>query len=223
MEEFRWIEHAAPAEMDALWAGGWRHFGERFFRCATMPHRGQTANVRPLRIDVPAFLPSRSQQRILHRNADLEVAFRMPQFDAERRRLFLRHRVRFKENIPDRLEDFLSDRPGVVPCPMLECGVQAADGRLLAASFLDVGTVAASAVFAVFEPSEARRSLGLLLILQELAWCAAHGKRWLYLGYSYDLPSAYDYKKRFAATERYDWQSRVWVPAPRELPSENEA
>jgi leucyl-tRNA---protein transferase len=217
VEDYQWLDAAAPAEMDALWAAGWRHFGARFFRCPTMPHRGQTAQVRPLRIDVAEFVPSASQKRIVQRNAGLAVTFPPAAIDAERQALFQRHRVRFTENIPDQLEDFLSENPAVVPCRTLECDVRDGAGKLLAASYLDLGERAASAVFAMFEPAESRRSLGLFLILSEIAWCRAQGRRWLYLGYSYDLPSAYDYKKRFAATERYDWPTRSWVPVPREL------
>ena len=37
-------------------------------------------------------------------------------------------------------------------------------------------------------------------------------KKFFYPGYAYDKPSFYDYKKKFANTEFFDWQSRLWLP-----------
>ena len=75
LDQFRNIHRATPAEMDELWAEGWRHFGTQFFRYASSWHGGQQVRVLPLRIDLRNFLPSRSQRRVLKRNADVRVAF----------------------------------------------------------------------------------------------------------------------------------------------------
>ncbi|NOT62514.1 MAG: arginine-tRNA-protein transferase, partial [Acidobacteria bacterium] len=140
-----------PAEMDALWANGWRHFGTYFFRYALAEYSEQSCTVMPLRIVLSRFTLSRSQQRILAKNRDVQVVIRDTAIDETKAVMFDRHRERFDHNVPDSLYTFLSYEPARVPCRNQELCVY--DGeRLLAASFLDVGARATSAVYAMFEP-----------------------------------------------------------------------
>ena len=195
---------ATPEEMDALWANGWRHFGTYFFRYALAEHREQICHVMPLRIVLSQFTLSRSQQRILAKNRDVQVVIRDTVIDETKAVLFDRHRERFDHNVPDSLYTFLSYEPARVPCRNQELCVY--DGeRLLAASFLDVGARATSAVYAMFEPDEHKRSLGIFTMLKAIEHSRALGCTHYYPGYAYREPSVYDYKKRFAALEYLDW------------------
>jgi leucyl-tRNA---protein transferase len=126
--------------------------------------------------------------------------------DAEREMMFVRHRSRFKENLPDSLSDFLSPAPSQVPCEAKECRLFLND-RLFAIGYFDVGQEAVSAVYSMFDPAESRRSPGIKLILEEIRWATEHEFRYFYLGYCYDQPSFYDYKKRFAGSEYLDWRT----------------
>jgi leucyl-tRNA---protein transferase len=166
------------------------------------------ARVEPLRIPVARFEPRPSQQRIRRKNRDLEVRIQTPQIDKIRTDLFEQHKLRFQENIPESLASFLGDHPEKGPTPCLEFGVYNSAGRLLAASWLDVGAKSVSSIYALFDPKEARRSLGLFTMLEELRYAQENGKQWYYSGYSYDIPSPYDYKKRFIPLERFDWKGR---------------
>jgi leucyl-tRNA---protein transferase len=82
----------------------------------------------------------------------------------------------------------------------------------LGTSYFDLGAEAMSAVYAMFEPEEAKRSLGILMILKEIEYAQTYGFRYLYTGYCYDQPSFYDYKRRFRGTEYFDWDSRTFFP-----------
>jgi arginyl-tRNA--protein-N-Asp/Glu arginylyltransferase len=206
LDQFQIIDHATPAQMDALWANGWRHFGMHFFRYASCWHDEQRVRVLLLRIDLRKFLPSRSQRRVLKRSADVRVEFGPATIDAERELMFARHRTRFKDNPPDSLGDFLSSTPSQVPCEAKECRLFASD-RLFGIGYFDVGHEAVSAVYSMFDPAESRRSPGIKLILEEARWAKEHEFRYFYLGYCYDQQSFYDYKKRFAGTEYLDWQT----------------
>ncbi len=123
--------------------------------------------------------------------------------------------MRFTENVPDSLRDFLSDHPATEPCRNVTIEVRR-EGELLAASFLDLGAESASSVYAMFDPKHSARSLGILTMLLEIEWARQLGKRRYYLGYAYTMPSVYDYKKAFGALESYDW-SRGWVPLPKDF------
>ena len=63
----------------------------------------------------------------------------------------------------------------------------------------------------MFEPSFASRSLGIFTLLKEIEFAKENGKSYFHLGYSYEGESFYDYKKRFRATEEYDWTG-IWRP-----------
>lgn len=199
-----------PELMDRLWARGWRHFGEYFFRYSIAYHEGGAQQVIPLRIDLTKFQLSRSQKRALNRNRDLTVIVRPSFIDEFKQELFHRHKQRFKHNVPDTIFDFLSDTPAEVPCPNREVAVFANE-TLIGVSFLDIGRDSASSVYAMFEPEESQRSLGVFMILQSIQHSAELNCRYYYPGYAYRGQSFYDYKKNFAGLEAYDWQTG-WQP-----------
>lgn len=204
----------APEMMDRLWAAGWRHFGSLFFRYNFSMDEAGVRTITPLRIDLEAFHPSKSQRRVLKKNADLHFEFVPAELSEEAREMFQRHKARFKDNVPDDLETFLSDTPATVPCPCVECRVFL-DQSLVATSFLDVGKRATSAVYGLFEPEHAERSLGTLTMLKEIEYSREQGCRYYYPGYATQEPSAYDYKKQFHGMEVLDWADGTWRPFSR--------
>lgn len=196
-------------DMDRLWEAGWRHFGEWFFRYNVMDDGGSLKSITPLRIDLERFTPSKSQRRVLRRNAGLRCEFAPARPGQDAREMFQRHKTRFRENIPESLDVFLSATPATVPCTCLECRVHDGD-RLVAVSYLDVGARAVSAVYGMFEPSESWRGLGTLTMLLEIEHARALGCRHYYPGYATREPGAYDYKKLFRALEVLDWETGRW-------------
>lgn len=206
---------SAPAEiMDRLWAAGWRHFGRYFFRYDTQPAPdGGVQSITPLRIDLTSCAFTKSQRRVLRKNADLRWEISPARLDDELRAMFQRHKQRFSHNVPDMLETFLGDDPASGPCECRMVRVFDAD-RLIAASFFDAGQQAASSIYGIFDPAENKRSLGIFTLLLEIQHCREAGLRWLYPGYATHEPSAYDYKKQFRGTEMLDWNTGEWRPLP---------
>ena len=206
-------EVTAPEQMDRLWEQGWRHFGTYFFRYPVAVHDDGIFRVMPLRLDLQRFVLSRSQKRVLAKNRDDRVLIRDASITAEKEALFYHHRRRFREHIPDSLHDFFSAEPATVPCRNREIGVYL-DGRLIAVSFLDIGKRSTSAVYAMFELAESRRSLGIFTMLEAIRYSQELGCRYYYPGYAYHEPSFYDYKKNFTGLEALDWR-RGWMPLRR--------
>lgn len=194
-----------PEQMDKLWATGWRHFGEYFYRYSIGYHDGEARVVIPLRIDLTTFSQSKSQKRAWTRNRDLKVVIRDAFIDEVKHQLFQRHKKRFRHSVPDTIYDFLSGSPADTPCPNKEIAVFDGD-RLIGVSFLDLGQTSTSSVYAMFEPEESKRSLGIFMILQAIEYSRQRGCRYYYPGYAYRGPSFYDYKKNFYGLEAYDWQ-----------------
>lgn len=200
--------HVRPDQLDALLESGWRHFGTEFFRYSLALHDNSICGVVPLRVRVGAFRKSKSLRRIWNRNSDLTVSIKPTLVDPALIELFQLHRTRFRENPPDALGDFLSDAPAHVPCENLTVRVSQGE-HLLAASFLDLGGNSVSSVYAIFDPRESRRGLGYYTALVEIELATRTGRAFHYLGYAYDVPSHYDYKRRFPGLETYDW-TRGW-------------
>jgi arginine-tRNA-protein transferase len=202
-EEF-YSSKVSPEQMDAFWAGGWRHFGTYFFRYNLGFYEAEIRRVFPLRISLKDFSFSKSQRRVFKKNQDLQAVIRPVEITAEKELLFELHRQRFKRDAPFSLYDFLSYDAARVPCEALEVCVYRGT-ELLAASFFDVGARAVSSIYAMFAPSETSRSLGIFTMLLEIQWARENNKDFFYQGYAYEGNSFYDYKKRFRALEKFDW------------------
>lgn len=204
-------ECVPPEAMDALWAEGWRHFGTEFFRYSLTEHDSEVQTVVPLRMELSQLALSKSQRRVLRKNADVRVELRPASLSSEVLAIFQRHKTRFTENVPEDLTSFLGREPATVPCECLEfcCFLE---GELIAASFLDVGATAVSSVYGVFEPACASRSLGIFTMLTEMLWAREQGKQFAYPGYATHGASHYDYKKQFSGLQGYDWQAEAWLP-----------
>ena len=214
-EHFLCLE-ASSAKMDAFWAEGWRHFGVVFVRYRTSVHGGRRFTVLPLRIDLQRFTLTRSQKRVLAKNRDTEVVLRPSFIDNQKKLLFEKHRLRFDENAPSSLLDFLSPNPAEVPCANFELCVYL-HNKLLGTTFLDVGERATSAVYAIFDPEEVKRSVGIFMMLSSIEFSRGRGYRYYYPGYAYREPFTYDYKKRFTGLEYLDWTAG-WKPYVNEEP-----
>ncbi len=194
----------SPRRMDVLWAAGWRHFGIQFYRYNLSFYENRICRVFPLRIRLAAFSQSKNKRRILKKNQDLKTVIRPIEITVEKEILFELHKRRFKHSIPSSLHDFLSFDAAHVPCEALEVCVYDHE-KLLAASFFDVGETAISGIYAMFNPNETTRSLGIYTMLLEIDFALNFSKKFYYQGYAYEGNSFYDYKKRFSAVEKFDW------------------
>ena len=204
--------------MDELWSAGWWYLGPVFFRRACIEWGGRLAPLQHLRLELARFRPSASQRRILRRNADLDLRIRPAEVDDERRELFERHKVRFRDGVPNELGDFLGPAPAKNPVPALEFGVYRGK-RLIAASYLARGSRSVASLYCVFDPAESARSLGIHTMLQEMAWAREQGCRLYYPGYALLEPSPMDYKKTFHGLQLYEWGGG-WCPFSRQVPGE---
>ena len=203
-EEF-YASGVSPQQLDALLSSGWRHFGTHFFRYNLGFYEREVRLVIPLRIDLKSFSLSKSQRRIVSKSQDLQTVIRPIEITAEKKSLFEKHKSRFKDSVPDSLYDFLSCDAARVPCEAKEICVYENE-KLLAVSFCAVGAKAISSIYAMFEPTETRRSLGIYTMLLEIKYAQKNKKDFYYQGYAYEGNSFYDYKKRFSGLEKYDWR-----------------
>lgn len=205
------VNEITPEVLDLILSKGWRHFGPLFyFYHESEESEGEPPRqVRPLRIRLKKFQRSKSQRRTWNRNADLTLKIRPLQFSEELDELFEIHKKRFPKDIPESLTNFLGESPDLNPTDTRQFEVRL-DGKLIACSFLDLGKHTVSGIYAMFDPDESHRRLGIYTMLLELDWAQKNDIDLYYSGYAYLEPSHYDYKKEFTALEFYDWNS--WHP-----------
>lgn len=164
----------------------------------------------PVRIDVPAFQRTRSQERVWRRNQDLVVEIGPPTLDRTHVRLWNRHRrarglmTEHSRRDPVGYSEWLVET--CAPTVEFRYRVQ---GRLAAVSILDLGRVSANSAYCYFDPAESARSLGVYSVLHEVDWCRRMGMRWYYLGLWVRDCSALRYKTNYLPHERY--VRRAWV------------
>ena len=202
-EDF-YTDAVSPAQLDLLLADGWRHFGTHFFRYNLNLYREEIRRVIPLRIRLADFTLSKSQRRVLQRNEDLQTVIRPIEITDESQNLFHRHKQRFDHGVPASIYDFLSREPASVPCEAREVAVYDSS-NLVAVSYFDVGEKCTSGIYAMFDPDEAKRGLGIFTMLKEIEFARDTAREFYYQGYAYEGESFYDYKKRFAGTETFNW------------------
>jgi leucyl-tRNA---protein transferase len=196
--------------MDELLSLGFRHFGTNFFRYNLNIHNGEFVNVLPLRIDLKKFQFSKSNKKLFKKNRFFSFVFRNAFVDREKEELFSNHALRFTENRPTSLYDFLSKNPASVPCETKECCVYDVS-KLVAYSFLDIGQASTSSIYGVFDPAYSKNSLGIYTMLLEIQYSLEKNMRYYYPGYAYKQNSFYDYKKKFNSLEYFDWIEN-WHP-----------
>ena len=210
-EEF-YAATVEPATLDILLADAWRHFGTHFFRYNFGAYENEIRRVLPLRIRLADLKLSKSQRRVLRRNADLKTLISPFDITREIHDLFERHKQRFKSGVPNSIYDFIAPDASHSPTTVFEVIVRR-DGKLVAASFFDVGKTSVSSIYGIFDPQERSRSLGIFTMLKEIEFAIEPGKEFYYHGYAYEGESYYDYKKRFIGLEQFDWNGN-WSEPP---------
>lgn len=194
----RWYPHRIEGEaFDQLLALSDRRVGRTLYR----PSCPDCQACEGLRLPVAEFTPSRSQRRLLRRNADLEVLAGPPVVDRERLALFNRHKL--ERGLGEEGTTAAHYRNWLtVSCVRTVETRYLLDGRLVGVGILDLGAQDASSVYFYFDPDCADRGLGTFSVLAELAWLRSQGFRYYYLGLYVAECARLSYKARFTPHER---------------------
>lgn len=186
----------AGPTLDRLFAAGYRRQGPWFYRPEC---RGCSACV-ALRVPAAEFRPSRSQRRCLARTSELSVALTPISAWSARHSALLARYLEHRHQ--------LEPAPEAITRGLLAEGIDSTilelrqGSALLAAMVVDWGEVAASAVYAFYEPEASRLGLGTASILNLIRLARSLGREWVYLGlWLKDHPKMH-YKIRFRPHER---------------------
>ena len=199
-------ETVTPPLYQKLTDQGFRRSGSHLYR----PHCGSCQACVPTRLPVDEFKLSRSQRRTLKRNFDLtvrveEAAFTKRHYHLYERYISLRHAD--GDMYPaseDQYRSFLLSPWSKSLFVSLYKGEQ-----LLSVAVTDQQQHGLSAIYTFFEPTETKRSLGTLSILQQISLCQELQLPYLYLGYWIRDCEKMAYKINYRPTELF--VNNAWV------------
>jgi leucyl-tRNA---protein transferase len=203
------MDSMSLTEWELLLALGWRHNGMLFFRTShDTDGDNNKLDVLPIRYQLNQYEMSKSQRKIWRKNQDLSYRLSPLSIRDDIHFMFDQHKERFSYNVPLSIYDFVSAVPNA-PFPTYQFEIYKHD-KLIACTFVDIMRGCLSSTYAMFDPEESKRSLGVFTMLLEMAYGVAYKKAFHYPGYAYLQPSHMDYKKQFAGSEYYDWLTAQW-------------
>ena len=183
---------------------GFRRSGEHVYR----PHCPLCNECKALRIQVNNFEPSRSQQRVLKKNAAtslkwVDSEYKQEHFDLYKRYMSYRHEGSSMDS--DDPEHYIRMMKAEwCHTKLAEIRV---DNKLVGVAITDWLVDGFSAVYTYFDPDYSRYSPGTFSILQQVAEAKKTGRQFLYLGYWIKDCQKMSYKNKFAATQVFNGHS----------------
>jgi arginine-tRNA-protein transferase len=154
-----------------------------------------------LRLPVSPFKFSKSQRRVLRRNADVILEIGPPTFDEERLALYRKFlAARYPEKTPPNENDYRSFF--ISQLGFTREFRYLVEGRLVGLGTIDVTPRSTSSVYFYFDPDESWRSLGVFSILREIEFCRQSGREHVYLGFYVADCQAMSYKALYRPHER---------------------
>jgi leucyl-tRNA---protein transferase len=194
------VRPLSGAEFDARMAAGDRRAGPLLYNQACP----DCAACEPIRVDVRAFAPSRSQRRA-HATAEAAVTVRVGAIEVDEERVAL-YRAHGQGRGLDR-DGPPIDALGYESAFAMSC-VEGFEvrytiaGRLAGVAITDRGARSISAVYTFWDPAHAALSLGTFSILTQIALARRLGLDWLYLGLAIRDNHSMAYKLAFMPHER---------------------
>ncbi len=167
----------------------------------------------PVRIPVRLFKHSRSLKRIAAANRDLRLELVGPDVTEEQYSLFMAYQnARHPDSDMARMSrfEFVSMlREGEADTHIYQ--LRDKDNSLLGGIITDHVNDGLSAVYSFFAPGEARRSLGVQMILTLIGEAQRCGLSYVYLGYWISAARKMAYKARFRPLQALGPQGWDWV------------
>jgi leucyl-tRNA---protein transferase len=202
-------DKVSGSELENLFSSGWRRFGKQFFRPVC---DGCRACI-PVRVKARELSMTKSQRRIVGRNAHVRVEFRELEYRDEIFEVYADHALhKFHRNAGvDEL---------VASCYDASCDAMQSeyfvDDRLAAVGFIDRSSLSLSSVYFVYRKEFSRFGLGISSVFTESAYASSLGLNYYYLGYWMPDNASLEYKGRFKPQERYDWEMGEWKAEERQ-------
>jgi leucyl-tRNA---protein transferase len=202
------MERVAVTPLDGLDADRFYSFLSRLgFRrshgLAYLPRCEGCSACVAIRVVARHHQPSRSQRRVIRRNADLSAELKPSCSTDEQYELFCRY-LRTRHGDGEMAKMDRGAFAAMIEKSPIDTGViefRDPTGKLVGATLFDHMDDGLSAVYSFFDPDESSRSLGTFMVLALIDQTVASARHYLYLGYWIEERENMAYKSRFAPVE----------------------
>lgn len=185
---------------------GYRRYGVDYYK----PYCHQCSECTPYRVRAADFKPNRAFRRTLKRNAGVSVVWGEPRPTQEKFELYVRYQLGRHKDFGEKsllavrksLAAAMIQQMYMNPAGTLELTLSENDA-VIAFAIFDVTDDALSAVYSVFEPALAERSLGTFNILCGIDKVRELNLPWLNLGLYLARHEKMAYKANFGPAEIY--------------------
>ena len=192
-------EVVSPHTYHSLLNHGFRRSGQLIYK----PHCKNCNACVPLRINSHKFKHSRSQKRVLSKNADLDFKILKPEYKEEHYQLY-KYYLNFRhENGGMEKHTKLDYHESMVASTVNTCLIEfRLNQKLVCVAVTDTLSDGLSAVYTFFDPSLSKqRSLGTFAVLTQIKLAKSIEKSWLYLGYWIKESPKMAYKANFSGSQ----------------------
>lgn len=204
----------SPESLDFYLAKGWYRMGGNVFTTSFLFFNAQPYSAIWLRLDLSTFSFSKGQRKLLRRNATHFAPASAPRvIDPEREELYKRYADGFDGTLSPTIADSLEDYSGETIFNTFETTVREKEsGRLVAASYFDLGDESAASILGFYDSDLSSFSLGYYTMLLEIEYCLQNDIRYYYPGYVAPGYGRFAYKLRLGPCDFYDLRAETWRP-----------
>ena len=205
----------SPESLDWYLGKGWYRMGANIFTTHFLFFQSKAFSAIWIRIDLQGFNFSKSQRKLMRRNAKLFKLATGPRIiDKERNELYHRYAAEFDGRLSPTISDNLEDYEGSESIfNTWETTVRdKVSGKLVGVSYFDLGDEAAASILGIYDPNLKSFSLGYYTMLLEMEYCMSQGMRYYYPGYVVPGYQRFDYKLRLGSSQYFDLRSESWLP-----------
>ncbi len=191
-------------ELDILLERGWRKFGIYYFR----PVCEDCRDCIPLRIPVDKFKPSKSQRRIIRKNAAVSVSFSPLLFSEEIYEIYRDHslnRFNRETSVNEFIQSFY-----MTSCHSMQSEFYY-ESELFAVGYLDISNRALSSVYFIYKTKYTGFKPGIFSIIKEITHASELDLKYYYPGYYIEENPAMSYKNSFQLNEKMSWETGEWM------------
>ena len=213
----------SPESLDFYLAKGWYRMGSNVFTTSFLFFNARPYSAIWLRLDLRTFGFSKSQRKLLRRNATHFAPASAPRtIDEEREELYARYADNFDGQLSPTIADSLEDYTDNSIFNTFETTVrEKRSGRLVAASYFDLGAESAASILGYYDPDLSHFSLGYYTMLLEIEYCLQNDIRYYYPGYVAPGYGRFAYKLRLGKCDYFDLRTETWQPYSPETIEEN--
>lgn len=194
-------------QLNTLLEKGWRHFGYTFFKPACI----SCTQCIPVRIKTFDFTPSKSQRRILRKNAHTHFCINELTLTRKIYDMYKDHSLARFGKLPS-LQFLISNVLDV--CADTYQVEYFYNSKLFAVDYIDETNQALSSIYCIYHSDCAHLSPGIFSILQAINIAKHKGLPYLYLGYYVPGCRIMDYKISFHPYQWFNWKNQQWCDEP---------